>query len=296
MPNCTDNLFYIAMPSSSNTAKCPSDIEMEFGPGCVGSPVPCPTNITARPNRDKVREQIKDYVLLMLGAPVIRIELSDQQLDLAVDESLRIVEEWAPREFFQYYVFQTMPGKSVYELPADIGFVRNVFFRQLSNPSNTSTDLGGSVPLEFMYGSYSTFGFLTPQFPVWGNTSEWVLYKQYEQMYNRVSSSIGSWEFIGDQGHLKIYPIPCHTQQVIVHYIQKCKDWREVQISMQEGALAFAQIMLGRIWSKFPSPPGPNGGMMLNGQSMLQEGIEAKRAWEERLMNRFGDIMGVFVG
>jgi hypothetical protein len=65
---------------------------------------------------------------------------------------------------------------------------------------------------------------------------------------------------------------------------------------MQEGALAFAQIMLGRIWSKFPSPPGPNGGMMLNGQSMLQEGIEAKRAWEERLMNRFGDIMGVFVG
>jgi hypothetical protein len=296
MPNCSDNLFYIAMPSQNKAGACPSDIEMEFGPGCVGSPVPCPNDISARPHREKVREQIRDYVLLMLGAPVIRVELDEQHVDLAIDEALKIVEEWAPREYFQYYVFQTTPGQSVYEMPPDIGLIRNVFYRQLSNPAFTSTDLGGSIPLEFMYGSQSTFGFLTPQFPVWGSTSEWVVYKQYEQMYNRVSSAIGSWEWLGGLRHIRISPTPCHTQQAIVHYIQKCRDWREVLVQMQEGALIFAQIMLGHIRSKYGNPPGPSGGLILDGQNMLANAIQAKAEWESRLLTRWGDPMGIFVG
>ena len=55
----------------------------------------------------KVIEQIKDYVLLMLGAPVIQIELDQQQLDACVDLSLQVLEEYAPREYFQFYIFNT---------------------------------------------------------------------------------------------------------------------------------------------------------------------------------------------
>ena len=69
-----------------------------------------------RKNRSKVISQIKDYVLLMLGAPVIRIELDDQQLAASVDLCLQIFEEYAPREFFQYYVFNTNPGQSIYKI------------------------------------------------------------------------------------------------------------------------------------------------------------------------------------
>ena len=48
------------------------------------------SKLGARPNRGKIRGQLKDYVLLMLGAPVVQIELDEQQLDLAVDASLKI--------------------------------------------------------------------------------------------------------------------------------------------------------------------------------------------------------------
>jgi hypothetical protein len=61
---------------------------------------------------------------------------------------------------------------------------------------------------------------------------------------------------------------------------------------MQEGALAFTKIILGRIRSKISNPPGPNGGVQLDGQAILQEGLQEKKEWEEKLLNKFGDILG----
>ena len=65
---------------------------------------------------------------------------------------------------------------------------------------------------------------------------------------------------------------------------------------MQEGSLAFAKIILGRIRSKISNPPGPNGGVQLDGQQILQEGLDEKKDWEEKLLNKFGDILGPSMG
>jgi hypothetical protein len=62
--------------------------------------------------------------------------------------------------------------------------------------------------------------------------------------------------------------------------------------AMQEGALAFAKIILGRIRSRIQNPPGPNGGIQLDGQQILQEGIDEKKQWQEDLITRYGDILG----
>jgi hypothetical protein len=63
--------------------------------------------LSPRKYREKVREDLKDYVLLMLGAPVVKVELDQQQLDLAVDQSMKIFEDYAGREYFDYYTFFT---------------------------------------------------------------------------------------------------------------------------------------------------------------------------------------------
>jgi hypothetical protein len=54
--------------------------------------------------------------------------------------------------------------------------------------------------------------------------------------------------------------------------------------------------MLGRIRSKITNPPGPNGGVQLDGQQILQEGIQDKKDWEERLITRFGDLPQIILG
>jgi len=250
--------------------------------------------VGARRYRDKVREQIKDYVLTLLGAPTLPLELDDQALENCVDFALQVIEEYAPMEYFTYYSFYTTPGQSVYEMPPDVGYIREVSYKETANYAFSASDLGGVIPLEYMgagaYGSIA--GGINPQQPVWGKMSDWVLYKQYEDMYNRVSGQQGGWEWLGGYRHVKLYPTPYRTYPVIVKYLQRKTDFRQVTQAMQEGALAFAKIILGRIRSRIANPPGPNGGVQLDGQTILSEGLQEKKDWEERLLVRFGDVLG----
>lgn len=286
-----NNILEIPMPTSNSN--CPNN-------SCTSSlgPTDSLVKLAPRKNREKVREQIKDYVLLMLGAPVVNIELDQQQLDASVDFALQIFEDYAPREYYQWYVFTTVPGQTVYQMPADVGMIREVAYKETAQYAFSAADLGGVIPLEYMgagaYGSIA--GGINPQTPVWGKMNEWVLYKQYEDTYNRIASQQGGWEWIGGYDSIKLYPIPYKNHLVAVHYLQKKPDFKQVTQAMQEGALAFAKIMLGRIRSKIMNPPGPNGGIQLDGQNILQEGLQEKKEWEERLINRFGDLPQIKMG
>ena len=254
-------------------------------------------DLSQRKQREQVRQQIADFVLLMLGAPTITIELDQQQLDLAVDQALKIFEDYAPREYFDYYVFFATPGKSVYELPPDVGLVRNIYYKKTGTFAFQSSDLQGAIPIEYFYpgGSYASIqgGLIDPIQPIWGRMGEWVLYKQYEQMYSRISSNIGGWEWVSGFRHIKLYPIPMRPDKIIVQYLQKMKNWGEVTEAMQMGALAYAKIMLGRIRSRFPNIAGPGGSGANDGQQLLQEGNEDLKQWREDLLNRYGDILPI---
>lgn len=272
------------------------------GPSCNNiGPVDClQTGLTPRRNRGKVIEQIKDYVQLMLGAPVLDLELDEQQLDLAVKQTLKVMEYFAPREYTKYHTFATSPGKSVYKMPPDIGYIRNVFYRQTAEFAFQSTDLQGALPIEYFYpgGAYSSIqgGLIDPIQPIWGRMGEWVLYKMYERMYARTSSGLGGWEFVGGYSHIKLYPIPYRAYHVIVQYMQRCYDWEEVTLAMQEGALAHAKMMVGTIRKKFQGGLGPSGGMTLDGEAMYQEGKEEYKAWKEELIYKWGDILSIQTG
>lgn len=251
-------------------------------------------NLSPRKNREKVREDIKDFVLSTLGAPNVKIELNSQNLDVSIDYILKIIEDYAPRDYFDYYTFATVPGKSVYKMPDDIGVVRNVFYKQQANFSFQANDLDGAIPVEYFYpgGAYASIqgGLIDPIQPIWGRAGEWMLYKQYEQMFSSMSSNIGGWEWVSDMGYIKLYPTPCNCTRVIVHYLQKCKDWREMTHAMAEGVLWHSMITLGHIRGKYTNIPGPSGGMQLDGDYMKQKGWELRDKWLQDLLDRWGDL------
>lgn len=289
MSNCNPNTLFIRRPSQQDADACCKNCNIG-----LTDPVGC-GKIGPRKNREKVREQIKDYVLLMLGAPVVKVELDNQNLDAAVDIALQVFEDYAGREYFTYWTFNTTPGKSVYTLPPDVGMIRNIFYNEQPSSTFAASDLGGALPIEYYNpgGSYSSLqgGMMDPNQPIYGRMGEWVLYKQYEQMYSRLSSRIGGWEWVDGFCNIKLYPIPCRCTPVTVHYLQKKPDFKQVTEGMREGALAYAQIMLGEIRSKYTQLPGPQGGVQLNGQSMIERGIKAKEAWENRLEIRYSDLL-----
>jgi hypothetical protein len=254
-------------------------------------------NLSKRKYREETRQKLRDYVLLKLGAPVVKIELDEQGLDCAIDEAFDIYEDYAPREFFDYYVFNTTPGKSVYKMPDDVGIIRNVFYKEQGTFAFQASDLDGAIPIEYFYpgGAYASIqgGLIDPIQPIWGRMGEWVLYKQYEQMYSRTSSNIGGWEWVSDMGYIKLYPTPCRCSRVMVHYLQKCKDWKDANQALREGALAHAMIILGHIRSKYTQIPGIQGGVQNDGQYMKDKGWELKQKWEEQLITRYGDPLPI---
>ena len=250
-----------------------------------------------RKQREKVREQIKDYILHMLGAPVVKLELDAQNLDFCVDQAMKIFEDYAGREYFQYYVFDSVPGKSVYQMPDEVGIIRNIFYKEVGNYAFQASDMGGVIPVEYFYsgGSYGSIqgGLIDPIHPIWGKMGEWTLYKQYEQMYSRTSSALGGWEFLGGLNSIKLYPIPYRVQKVMVHYLQRNKDWGEVTQAMQEGALTYAKEIIGRIRSKYQSVPGAQGAVAMDGSTLIQEAREDRQKWFEDLIYKFGDLPSI---
>jgi hypothetical protein len=248
-----------------------------------------------RKQREKVRMQVREYILNMLGAPVVKLELDEQNIDFCIDQAMKVFEDYAGKEYFSYYVFNTTPGKSIYEMPPEVGLIRNVYYKEMGTFAFQASDLDGSIPVEYFYpgGSYASIqgGLIDPVQPMWGRLGEWVLYKQYEQMYSRASSNLGGWEFIGGLGTIKLYPVPYRVQKVIVHYMQRHKDWAEVTQAMQEGSLTYAKEILGRIRSKYQSVPGAGGSIAMDGSTLIQEAREDRQKWFEDLIYKFGDIL-----
>lgn len=292
--SCSNNTLIINRPSTSAGGACSAN-------ACNTSISPNDPldkgQLGPRRKREQVREQIKDAVIMRLGAPAITLELDQQQLDWAVDYALKIFENYAPREFFNYYVFTTVPGKSIYSMPPEIGYVRNVFYKKSATFAFQASDLDGAIPIEYFYpgGAYSSIqgGLIDPIQPIWGRMGEWHLYKQYEMTYSRLSSNLGGWEWLGDYGTIKLYPIPVAQYKVIVHYIQKSKDWPEATQAMIEGAFAYAKEIVGYIRRRIKNPPGPNGGIQLDGAEMVAEALEAQKKWEADLLVKYGDILPI---
>lgn len=290
---CSNNTLFLNRPTQQQANACCNSGNCNADSGLIAPPAGCCPKMGKRPCREKIIEQIKDLVLLRLGAPVIKIELDDQNLNAAVELALLEFEEFAGREHFTYYVFNTQPGKSVYTMPPDVGFIRMVYYREQPQLTFNASDLGGVLPIEYYYpgGSYSSIqgGLMDPNTPIYGRAGEWVLYKQYEQMYNRLSSQLGGWEWIDGYCNIKLYPTPCRCHSVMVHYLPKLPDFKRVTTVMIEGAFYHAMAILGRIRGKWTNIPGPAGGLQLDGQQLLQEAKEGLTKWREDLIYRWGD-------
>ena len=289
---CSNNTLFLNRPSQQAANACCANGGCTDN-GLIAPPAGCCGKIGKRPCREKIIEQIKDLVLLRLGAPVVKIELNEQNLDAAVELALLEFEEFAGREHFTYYVFNTQPGKSVYTMPPDVGFIRMVYYREQSQLTFNASDLGGVLPIEYYYpgGSYSSIqgGLMDPNTPIYGHAGEWVLYKQYEQMYNRLASQLGGWEWVDGYCNIKLYPTPCRCHSVMVHYLPKLPDFKRVTTVMIEGAYYHAMTILGRIRGKWTNIPGPAGGLQLDGPALLQEAKEGLQKWREDLIWRWGD-------
>ncbi len=228
----------------------------------------------------KFETVIKDYVLGMLGFPIVRVELTDFQLKQTVQEAINRLNYHAPLWNLQYASFDASAGQNIYELP--LYMIQNLEYVAYRKTLLTIAAQAGTLEMDFFI-KYFQDNFLFSNMQV----GEFYLLQQTLEMYRKILSGDGGFNIVGGK-YLQIYPSPAITpERVIIEYRAVNSDtilpaylnWA------QRYALAVAKGILAQIRGKFASVPSPAGGATLNGAQLAQESQQEKEALIQELLS-----------
>lgn len=224
-------------------------------------------------------EIVKDYILGMLGFPVVRVELTDFQLKTCVQEAINKLNYHAPLWTLQYASFDASAGQNIYEIPLYIlhNLETSIYRKNLL----TIQAAAGTLEFDFFL-KYFQDNFLFGNM----NVGEFYMMQQTLEMYRKILSADGGFNIVGGK-YLQIYPAPVMTpERVILEY--RALDSNTIQPAyvnwIQKYALAVAKGVLAQIRGKFASVPSPAGGASLNGAQLAQESQQEKEALIQELL------------
>ena len=222
---------------------------------------------------------IKDYIIGMLGHPVVRVELTDFQLKVCVQEGINKLNYHSPLWTLQYASFDASAGQNIYELPLFmLHNLENVYYRKTLL---TIAAQAGTLEMDFFI-KYFQDNFLFGNMRV----GEFYLMQQTLEMYRKILGGDGGFNIIGGR-YIQITPGPAMTpERVILEF--RAINSNTIQPAylnwMQRYSLAVAKGVLGQIRGKFVTVPSPAGGAQLNGQALLAESEKEKAALIEELL------------
>jgi hypothetical protein len=219
----------------------------------------------------RTEAEVKEWICRRLGAPVINVELTDDQLDDAV---------MLAKEYWQMWVGQCkaiqmdLTGSTEYS-EADMGV----------------TDLDYVVDVIFAYNSSNLIDFfawadveINPfqyVFSGEGGYGTLVQYMQYREMGKRIVSADRDWEWDKAKRRLIIVPKDTTTSMVEIFYVSKTVDLAYLTsyewLMFRQYALSQAMKTLAHIRMKFADKPSATGTFTLDGDAMYAnaEGMEA---------------------
>jgi len=224
-------------------------------------------------------EQIRDYVLAALGHPVVRVELTDHQLRLCMDEAITELDYHAPHFTRQFAAFNTSANYNVYAIPPYI--LKNLTYVTFKKSLLSIQSQAGTLEFDFFI-KYFQDNYLFDNFSI----GDYYLLQSTLETTRRVLSQDGGWDIIDGQ-FLQLYPIPSVGDVAILEFrglnsrtmTPKMQNW------LQKYSTACAKMLLGQIRGKFAVVPGPGGGTQLNGAALVGEAMQEKQALKDELMN-----------
>jgi len=228
----------------------------------------------------KLRNQWKAFILMRLGHPMVKVEVTSGIIDLAIDEAVQRFSQWVPGgEVLS--IFEATAGETIYdlvELIPDYIQVRDVIYSP-SVTDNLLTSFLGGVTTDFSFGSNQISYF----HGTYSTMVDYTLWSMYNEQYLRTIGREGTWSIIGQNLH--IAPAPAQGVNVGIVYTSMLVDF-EIRRDewCKEWALSEVMMSLGRARSKYSSMPGPRGDVTLDGAELRTEAKELQAELRERLL------------
>jgi hypothetical protein len=224
-------------------------------------------------------ESIKDFVLARLGFPVVRVELTDFQIQTAIDEALSKLDYHAPDWCTQFCTFATVANRSLYELPSVVvnNFRNAVYRKNLLSISQSN----GTLEFDFFI-KYFQDNFLFKDFSV----GDYYVTISHLEMMRKILGNDGTFNIVNNK-FINIAPPPTFSEEVLVEF--KAIDSKTLHPYfvnwIQKFSLAICKVILGQIRGKYQTLPSPGGGAQLNGESLIQQGNQEQEALVQQLMS-----------
>jgi len=220
------------------------------------------------------QEEIKRFILNMLGAPTVKVELQDEQLNTAIQLAKDVFIRYLGRDMYAYTIATAY--QTEYDWPSDALSISQVYYR----PATLSA-LGNIAQ-----NMFSDFYLLATDLAVdiYESPTTYWCYLASREMLEKTYGVWGSWENV-DFRRFRLYPSPFKDQPIGIFYKSNKLDLNEDKMNLfKKLALAYAKIMLGRIRSKYANIPGSNNNLLtLDGTQLLTEGAAEEVALTEQM-------------
>lgn len=231
-------------------------------------------------------DQIKSFVLGRLGYPTVRVELTDYQFKIAIDEAITKLANHAPLCTTQIMTFKTTPGVNTYELPNYV--IDNITYVNYKKDLIGIPGMGQTLEQDYFL-KYFQQNFLFNDFSI----GEFNLLQISLEQMRKILGQDGSFDILNNQ-YLQLYPVPAFVDTVIVQYraIDSGTIHPAYKNFIQRYTLAICKGILGQVRGKYRTLPGPGGGSQLNGDALLQQSEKELDMLDKQLMSEFEEPPG----
>lgn len=236
------------------------------------------------------REQLKEWILKMLGEPLITVEITEEQLDFVINNALEIFTKYALQDekALVLDLNQYEEDKGI-KLPDNVTEVFSLEDSGFPNRGVVYAMESSSSAFSTLFGRYGFFdSFIT-----------YDLLNRYIELVKRVLAIGYTFEYNPRTKYLTLTPDPIKKKATDQFIVVECRCIRpEEQLYGEEWvkkyALAEAKILIGTIRGKFEGVQLLGGGNIST--AIKDEGVEERNQLLEELQAKESGIFGFYVG
>jgi hypothetical protein len=238
---------------------------------------------------------VQQWILRKLGAPLLRVELVQDDLDDAVEEARRWFS--AKKGFKKVGTMGIVAGQVEYPLDEGIDTILDV------TPTNNEVDVARFIdPMQLVDGLIPASIFGAGLGGAGGYASSGGMLSSYAQtvQYLHQARTILGAEFEWEQRERSLLVFPARTNgSMIIHY--KAATFTVEQLNERDHdlvkrySLAVAREKLGTVRTKFAQTPGAQDAVTVDGPEQLEKAEREKEALTEEI-SQSGFPMGFLHG
>lgn len=258
-------------------------------------------NYTGDPNSDQFdhREELKRVIKVMHGEGLTRVELTDAQLEVAIDNAIYNYRAWSSNSEEEAFLHMKLyQSDSVYQLPNTVQVVRRIYRR-----GNGVVSGSGATVDPFSLAYSNTYLLSAVRGSTGGGLLTYDLYHQFDETVARLFGREITFNFNPVTKTLIIDRDIRGEEEVLLHVYHSKPE--QILFAnhlsypwIRDWVYAETMIMLGTARSKFATLPGPQGSFSMNGADLVQRGIEMQNQLRDRIRkyDDGGTPLGFIIG